>query len=180
LNITETFISGPLVITPQIFCDDRGYFFEPYNKPGFINIGIKEEFLQDNQSMSGKGVLRGLHFQVPPYAQAKLVRVIKGSALDVAVDIRKNSKTYGKYFSIILSEQNNLIFWIPEGFAHGFLSLEENTIFSYKCTNVYHKESERSLLWNDPDIGIDWEYVNPVLSDKDRQAPLLRDFISPF
>jgi dTDP-4-dehydrorhamnose 3,5-epimerase len=180
LKVTETTISGLLVITPQIFHDERGHFFEPYNKQRFSNIGINNEFLQDNQSLSGKGVLRGLHFQVPPYAQGKLVRVIKGSAFDVAVDLRKKSDTYGKYFSIILSEQNNLIFWIPEGFAHGFLSLEENSIFSYKCTNIYHKEFERSLLWNDPDIGIDWEYGNPILSDKDKQATLLRDFISPF
>jgi dTDP-4-dehydrorhamnose 3,5-epimerase len=180
LKTTETNIPGLLVITPPIFHDERGHFFEPYNKPRFLNIGIQDEFVQDNQSMSGKGVLRGLHFQVPPYAQGKLVRVIKGSALDVAVDIRKKSETYGKYFSIILSEQNNLFFWIPEGFAHGFLSLEKDTIFSYKCTNVYNKESECSLLWNDPDIGINWEYENPILSEKDKQSSLLRDFISPF
>jgi dTDP-4-dehydrorhamnose 3,5-epimerase len=180
LKTTGTFIQGLLIITPQIFCDERGYFYEPYNKTSFLNLGINDEFLQDNQSSSMKGVLRGLHFQIPPFAQAKLVRVIKGSVLDVAVDLRKKSETYGKYFSIILSEHNNLIFWIPEGFAHGFLSLEENSIFSYKCTNVYHKESERSLLWNDPEIGIDWEYANPILSNKDKQATLLRDFISPF
>lgn len=180
MKITKTFIQGLLIITPQIFSDERGYFFEPYNKPRFSDIGINDEFIQDNQSLSGKGVLRGLHFQAPPFAQGKLIRVVCGSVLDVAVDIRKDSGTYGKCFSIILSEQNNLIFWIPEGFAHGFLSMEDNTIFSYKCTNVYHKESERSILWNDTDIGIDWEYANPILSDKDKHASLFRDFISPF
>ena len=131
-------------------------------------------------SKSAKGVLRGLHFQKPPYAQGKLVRVIKGSVMDVAVDLRKDSPTYGKWESVVLNEENKLQFWIPEGFAHGFVTLEDDTIFAYKCTNVYNKESEGSILWNDPDINIEWNIKNPILSEKDKISPLFKNFETPF
>jgi len=137
-------------------------------------------FVQDNESKSNKGVLRGLHFQRPPFAQGKLVRVVKGSVMDVAVDIRKDSPTYGKWESRILSEDNKEMFWIPEGFAHGFVTLEDNTVFTYKCTNVYNKESEGSIRWNDPDIDINWNIDNPTLSEKDRISPLFNDLETPF
>jgi dTDP-4-dehydrorhamnose 3,5-epimerase len=136
--------------------------------------------VQDNQSLSQKGVLRGLHFQNPPFAQGKLVRVIKGSVLDVAVDIRKDSPTYGEHFSVELSEENKTILWIPPGFAHGFVTLEDDTIFIYKCTAVYNKESEGSLIWNDEDLNIDWRVVNPLVSDKDIQAGNFNDFTTQF
>jgi dTDP-4-dehydrorhamnose 3,5-epimerase len=136
--------------------------------------------VQDNQSLSQKGVLRGLHFQNPPFAQGKLVRVIKGTALDVAVDIRKDSPTYGEHFAVELSEENKTAFWIPTGFAHGFVSLEDDTIFIYKCTGVYNKESEGALIWNDSDIAIDWRVKNPLVSDKDLVAGSFKDFESKF
>lgn len=162
-----------LVIKPDVFTDDRGYFFESFHKEKFASNGIDLPFLQDNESKSQKGVLRGLHFQLPPFEQGKLVRVIKGAVLDVAVDIRKNSPTFGKWVSVTLSEENKLMCWIPSGFAHGFLTLYDNTIFSYKCTNVYNKASEGSIKWNDPAVGIDWGMSNPILSHKDLEAPLL-------
>lgn len=179
-QVEEVEIEGLKIITPPVFQDDRGYFFETYKKSVFEEIGIPAQFLQDNESCSKKNVLRGLHFQKPPFDQGKLVRVIKGAVLDVAVDIRKNSPTFGKYFSVLLSEKNKKMFWIPPGFAHGFLSLEEDTIFSYKCTNVYDKESEGAVLWNDPAINIQWNVQQPIVSEKDAAAPLLQDFQSPF
>lgn len=180
MNITKTDIQGLIIIEPQIFKDSRGCFFESWNAKKFKQLGINEDFVQDNQSVSSKGVLRGLHFQNPPYAQAKLVRVIKGSVLDVAVDLRKNSPTYGKHVSVILSEQNNKSFFIPKGFAHGFLSLEDNTVFNYKCSDYYNKESEGSLLWNDEDLKIDWQIDNPLVSEKDLQADLFKNFKTKF
>ena len=180
MNITKTDIQGLIIIEPQIFKDSRGCFFESWNAKKFKQLGISEDFVQDNQSVSSKGVLRGLHFQNPPYAQAKLVRVIKGSVLDVAVDLRKNSPTYGKHVSVILSEQNNKSFFIPKGFAHGFLSLEDNTVFNYKCSDYYNKESEGSLLWNDEDLKIDWQIDNPLISEKDLQADLFKNFKTKF
>jgi len=180
MNITKTDIQGLIIIEPQIFKDSRGCFFESWNVKKFKQLGISEDFVQDNQSVSSKGVLRGLHFQKPPYAQAKLVRVIKGSVLDVAVDLRKNSPTYGKHVSVILSEQNNKSFFIPKGFAHGFLSLEDNTVFNYKCSDYYNKESEGSLLWNDEDLKIDWQIDNPLVSEKDLQADLFKNFKTKF
>lgn len=180
MQVIATTIPDLLVIQPKIFEDPRGYFYESYNKSNFAEHNIHVEFVQDNQSLSQKGVLRGLHFQAPPYDQGKLVRVIAGGVLDVAVDIRKNSPTYGKYFSIVLDEKNKTMFWIPPGFAHGFLTLADNTIFSYKCTNVYNKESEGSILWNDPTIGIDWGVSSPQLSDKDKEAKLFNELKSPF
>ena len=180
MNITKTDIQGLIIIEPQIFKDSRGAFFESWNEKKFKQLGINEDFVQDNQSVSSKGVLRGLHFQNPPYAQAKLVRVIEGSVLDVAVDLRKNSPTYGKHVSVILSEQNNKSFFIPKGFAHGFLSLEDKTVFNYKCSDYYNKESEGSLLWNDEDLKIDWQIDNPLVSEKDLQADLFKNFKTKF
>jgi len=173
-------IPGLKILQPNIFHDNRGYFFESYNHETFKNLGIEEVFVQDNQSHSKKNVIRGLHFQVPPFAQAKLVRVIKGAALDVAVDLRKESPTYGQHFSVILSEENQLQFYIPVGFAHGFATLEEDTIFAYKCSNVYHKDSEKSILFNDKDLNINWNITSPIVADKDLQAISFKDFISPF
>ena len=180
MEIIKTSIEGLLIIKPDVFKDDRGYFFETYNKERFAQASLTMDFVQDNESKSAKGVLRGLHFQKPPYAQGKLVRVTKGAVMDVAVDLRKDSPTYGKWESVVLTEENKLQFWIPEGFAHGFVALEDNTIFNYKCTNVYNKESEGSILWNDPDINISWNIDNPILSEKDKISPLFKNFESPF
>lgn len=180
MNFIETEIEGLIIVEPKVFKDDRGYFFESFNKATFQNSGIDEQFVQDNQSLSQKGVLRGLHFQKPPFAQAKLVNVIKGAVLDVVVDLRKSSKTYGKHFSIELSEQNKTMLFIPKGFAHGFACLENDTIFSYKCSNVYNKDSEDAILWNDVDLNINWSISHPILSEKDLKAQKFKDFISPF
>jgi len=175
MEIIITPLEGLLIIKPAVFEDDRGYFFESYNREKFMENGIDVTFVQDNESKSKRGVLRGLHFQRSPYAQGKLVRVMRGSVLDVAVDIRKGSPTYGKWSSIVLSGQNKWMYWIPAGFAHGFLTLEDNTIFFYKCTNVYNKASEGAIRWNDPDLNIDWGVSDPVISPKDAVAPLFRE-----
>ena len=180
MDIKSTPIEGLLIIEPQVFTDPRGYFYESYNKEKFVAAGINIEFVQDNQSLSQKGIVRGLHFQAPPFDQGKLVRVIQGAVLDVAVDIRKNSPTYGQNFSIELSAQNRTMFYIPPGFAHGFETLEDNTIFLYKCTDVYNKQSEGGLLWNDAELGIKWQSSNPLISDKDKILPLFKDLVSPF
>jgi dTDP-4-dehydrorhamnose 3,5-epimerase len=180
MQIEKNHIEGLLVIMPDVFEDPRGYFFESYNAEKFRQHGIDVTFLQDNESKSGKGVLRGLHFQVPPYAQGKLVRVVKGSVMDVAVDLRKSSPTYGQWSSVILSEQNKWMYWIPPGFAHGFVTLEENTIFFYKCTQVYAKDSEMGIAWDDADLKIDWGVSDPVVSEKDKNGVKFRDFNSPF
>jgi dTDP-4-dehydrorhamnose 3,5-epimerase len=180
MELLKTAIEDVKLIKPDVFRDPRGYFYESYNKPKFSDLGIPNDFIQDNESLSSKGVLRGLHFQVPPFSQGKLIRVVKGAVLDVAVDLRKDSPTFGKYVSFELSEENKLICWIPAGFAHGFLTLRDETIFTYKCTNYYHRDSERSIRWNDPDIHIDWNYPDPLLSDKDKDAMLFKNFHSPF
>jgi dTDP-4-dehydrorhamnose 3,5-epimerase len=180
MEIVETKLKGVLVLKPKVFADARGYFLESYNENIFKAAGLDMKFVQDNQSLSQKGVLRGLHFQNPPHAQGKLVRVITGSVFDVAVDIRKSSSTYGQWFGQELNETNKWMMYIPEGFAHGFATLEDNTIFSYKCTNFYNKAAEDCLLWNDPDIGIDWELNDPLLSEKDLQGKKLKDFRSEF
>lgn len=180
MKIIKTPIEDLLVIQPTVFEDSRGYFFESYNKQVFHAKGINVDFVQDNQSLSQTGVLRGLHFQKPPYAQGKLVTVIKGAIIDVAIDIRKKSTTYGKHFNIELNEQNKTMLWIPEGFAHGFLTIKNDTIFSYKCTNFYNKESEETILWNDNNIAINWGIDNPTLSEKDKVGTKFIDFISPF
>ena len=180
MKIIKTPIQGLLVLQPNVFKDERGHFFESWSKQEFKNIGLELDFVQDNQSLSQKGVLRGLHFQNPPFSQGKLVRVIKGSVLDVAVDIRKESSTYGQHFSIELSEENKTMFWLPPGFAHGFITLEDDTIFSYKCTKVYNKESEGALLWRDNDLRINWGIDSPIVSEKDQIAPNFANFSSQF
>lgn len=180
MNFEKNSISGLCIITPRVFDDPRGYFFESYSKKSFIEAGIPDDFVQSNQSLSQKGVLRGLHFQTPPHAQSKLVRVIQGSVLDIAVDIRKNSPTYGLHFSIVLSSENKKMFYIPVGFAHGFLTLEDNTIFSYKCGNYYNKASEQGILWKDTTLNIDWGINDPILSEKDMVNSRFLDFDSPF
>ena len=169
-----------MIIKPRIFYDERGYFFEPYSKARYAEAGIHPEFIQDNQSLSQKGALRGLHFQSPPFDQGKLVRVVKGAVLDVIVDIRKQSPTYGQHYLLELNEQNFLQLWIPSGFAHGFVTLEDHTIFEYKCTNLYSKVNEGGIRWNDPELGIDWGVEAPVVSEKDRLLPLFTAFVSPF
>lgn len=180
MEIVKTRIPDLYIIKPAVFEDHRGYFFESYNKEAFLKNGIDQNFVQDNESKSAKGVLRGLHFQRPPFAQGKLVRVMSGAVLDVAVDLRKGSPTYGEWESVELTQDNKWMYWIPPGFAHGFVTLEDNTVFFYKCTNVYNKASEGSILWNDPVLNIDWRIDNPTLSDKDKTGPVLKDFISPF
>ena len=180
MEIIKTPLEGLLIIKPDVFEDERGYFFESYNREKFLAHGIDVTFVQDNESKSKRGVLRGLHFQNPPFAQEKLVRVMSGSVLDVAVDIRKDSPTYGEWSSIVLSGQNKWMYWIPAGFAHGFLTLEDDTIFFYKCTSVYNKESEGSIRWNDPDLQIDWGTDNPVISPKDQVAPMFKEFETRF
>lgn len=180
MEIIETKLKGVVVIKPKVFEDARGYFFESYNAQVFKEAGLTMNFVQDNQSLSQKGVLRGLHFQNQPFAQGKLVRVISGAVYDVAVDIRKNSATYGQWFGQELNAQNKWMMYIPEGFAHGFATLENNTVFSYKCTNVYNKASEDCLLWNDLDLSINWQIDNPLLSDKDLEGKRMKDFVSLF
>lgn len=178
--VEDVFIKDLKVVKPSVFEDDRGFFYESYNKERYIANGITADFVQDNLSKSQKGVVRGLHFQKPPYAQGKLVKVIKGAVLDVAVDLRPSSETYGQHFSILLSEENKTQLYIPPGFAHGFSTLEENTIFSYKCTNNYHKESEDAIIWNDETLNIDWKIESPIISDKDKMAGSFKNFKSPF
>jgi dTDP-4-dehydrorhamnose 3,5-epimerase len=173
MNIIKTKIEDLLIIEPQVFGDERGFFVETYNAERYKEAGINLEFVQDNLSKSQKGVLRGLHFQKEPFEQGKLVQVIKGKVLDVAVDIRHNSPTFGEHVSVELSEENKTQFWIPPGFAHGFISLEDETIFSYKCTNLYSPESEGSIMWNDADLNIDWKFkenniAKPIVSEKDQ------------
>ncbi len=180
MEILKTKIEGLFIIKPKVFSDDRGYFFESFRLDKFRELGIDFDFVQDNESKSQKGVLRGLHFQDPPFDQGKLVKVVKGAVIDVAVDIRAKSPTYGKWVSHELSEYNKTMFWIPPGFAHGFLTLEDETIFQYKCTNYYNKDSEGSIRWNDPNLGINWGIDKPLVSDKDNQAPFFNDYKSKF
>lgn len=168
------------IIKPTVIEDSRGYFFESYHKELFRKSGINADFIQDNQSLSQKGILRGLHFQQPPFAQGKLVRVIRGAVLDVAVDLRQQSVFYGKHIMIELSGSNKWMCWIPEGFAHGFLTLEDETVFSYKCTRYYNKEAECCLRWNDPALNIQWGISTPLLSEKDKLGVSFKNFVSPF
>ncbi|WP_343634514.1 dTDP-4-dehydrorhamnose 3,5-epimerase [Fluviicola sp.] len=181
MEFKRTAIADVILIQPTIFGDERGYFFESFHQQKFNEfIGSEVSFVQDNESKSSKGVLRGLHFQAPPHAQGKLVRVVKGSVLDVALDIRKSSPTYGKHVSFVLSGDNKTQAYIPEGFAHGFVTLEDDTVFQYKCTDWYNPSSEGSIFWNDPALNIRWEETDPVLSAKDQTGILLADFITPF
>jgi len=176
----KTSIDGLMIIEPRIFKDERGYFTETYQFEKFKEAGISLNFVQDNQSESIRGTLRGLHFQKPPFDQAKLVRVVRGRVLDVAVDIRKGSPSFGKYEMVELSAENHLQFFIPSGFAHGFIALEDQTLFTYKCSNYYDKASEGGLLWNDPSIKIEWNFEKPLVSEKDQVLPGLQDLDSPF
>ena len=180
MEFEKTTIEGLFIIKPRIFSDERGYFYESFNKAIFEKNGLDIDFIQDNQSLSHRGVLRGLHFQAPPFQQGKLVRVIQGSVLDVAVDIRTHSASYGKYESVLLSGENKTQFWIPPGFAHGFVTLEDNTIFCYKCTGPYSREYEGAIIWNDPQLNIDWNIEQPIVSSKDQEAELFKHFKSPF
>lgn len=178
MNVISTEIEGVYIIEPRVFGDERGYFFESFNAERFRDqTGIDVTFVQDNESRSRKGILRGLHFQREPHAQAKLVRVVQGRVLDVAVDIRKGSPTFGKYVATELSGENHRQMFIPKGFAHGYVTLEEDTIFQYKCDEFYHPETEGGIAWNDSQIGIDWGVPNDevILSEKDIQNPLLAD-----
>lgn len=176
MQVRQTAIEGLIELIPRIFEDERGYFFESYNKPLFTSLGLPVEFVQDNQSFSVKGVLRGLHMQNEPFAQGKLVRVISGQVLDVAVDLRPGSPTFGQYETFLLDAKLANMAYIPEGFAHGFVALEDS-IFSYKCTNVYNKASESGILWNDPDLNIDWGVANPIVSEKDQELKPLREVL---
>lgn len=181
LEIQEGPLSGPLMLRPREFGDDRGRFSETWRSAHFeAAVGHPVAFVQDNESVSGQGVLRGLHFQVPDRAQGKLVRVVRGAALDVVVDLRKNSPTFGGHQKVMLTGENRWQFWVPPGFAHGFLTLEPDTVFCYKCTEVYSPEHERALRWDDADLGIDWGMEAPLLSAKDAAAPSWAEFESPF
>lgn len=177
MNVIRTEIEGVLVIEPQVFGDERGYFFESFNAERFLaQTGVEVTFVQDNESCSKRGVLRGLHFQREPYAQAKLVRVVRGRVLDVAVDIRPESPTFSRYIATELSGENHRQMFIPKGFAHGYVVLEDDTVFQYKCDEYYHPEAEGGIAWNDPEIGIEWPLAESelTLSDKDRKHPKLR------
>ena len=190
MEIIKTALEGVVIIRPKIFGDARGYFFESFNQKGFTEkvLGIEYNpddrtlFLQDNESKSSYGVVRGLHFQKPPYAQAKLIRVIKGKVLDVAVDIRKGSPTYGKHVAVELSGENHEQLYIPRGFAHGFSVLSEEAILQYKCDNLYAPQAEGAIIWNDPNLAIDWKLdaEDVLLSEKDKMHQQLKDIGSPF
>lgn len=176
MAVIKTDIEGVLIIEPKVFGDERGYFFESYNEERFLaETGVKTRFVQDNESKSKYGVLRGLHFQKPPYAQSKLVRVVRGRVLDVAVDIRVGSPTYGKYVAVELTEDNHRQLFLPRGMAHGFVVLSDEAIFQYKCDNLYHPESEGSVAWDDKTIGIEWgvDKADITLSEKDKHHPTL-------
>ena len=178
MKVLDTAIDGVKIIEPKIHGDRRGWFVEQYSEKRYREAGITATFIQDNESCSSKGVLRGLHWQDGVHAQAKLVHVIKGAVLDVAVDVRKSSPTFGQHVAVVLSAENKRQFFIPRGFAHGFLVLEDDTVFAYKCDNLYCKEAERGLKFDDPELGIDWPELDGmefVLSDKDLQHPLLKE-----
>ena len=183
MTITKTDIEGPLIVEPRVFGDARGYFFESYSVRDFAAAtGLDINFVQDNESRSRYGVVRGLHFQMPPFAQAKLVRVVEGAVLDVAVDIRAGSPTYGRYVAVVLSDENKRQFFIPKGFAHGFAVLSETATFQYKCDEYYHPEAEGAIAWDDPALAIDWQIpaADVLLSDKDRHHPMFNQFTTPF
>ena len=177
MEVIKTDIEGVVIIEPRIFKDERGYFYESFSQREFEEKVCRTTFVQDNQSKSSYGVLRGLHFQKPPYCQSKLVRCIKGAVLDVAVDIRKGSPTFGKYVAVELTEDNHRQFFVPRGFAHGFAVLSEEAVFQYKCDNFYNKESEGSVAWNDPELDIDWKipFDKVLLSEKDKLSKNIAD-----
>ena len=174
MNIIETAIEGLLIIQPPVFTDNRGCFLETWNRKTYARAGLDTDFVQDNISLSSKGVLRGLHYQ-HPHGQGKLVQVLQGEAFDVAVDIRLKSPTFGQVVTCMLSDVNRRQFYVPAGFAHGFCALSETAIFSYKCSDFYDRDAEGGVLWNDPDLNIDWPVKNPILSEKDLKLPRLKD-----
>lgn len=180
MEIVKTDFDGLLIIKPKVFGDERGYFFESYNEHVFSSADVKFNFIQDNISKSKKGTVRGLHYQINKHAQGKLCKVVYGKVLDVAVDIRFGSPTFGKYFSYELSEENHSQIWIPPGFAHGFSVLSDIAIFSYKCTKFYNKENERAIIFNDTDLNIDWKVADPVVSEKDLAAPKFKEINKDF
>ena len=180
MKVSKTHIEGLLIIEPDIFEDERGYFFESFNEQKYSEIGINEKFVQDNQSCSNKDTIRGLHYQVGEFAQGKLVRVISGRVIDYAIDIRFGSPTFGKYVAVELTSANHKQFWIPVGFAHGFETLEVNTILQYKCTTYFSPKDERGILYNDPDIKIIWKTKKPIISEKDNRNKLLKDIEKEF
>lgn len=182
MDVIKTDIDGVVIIEPRIFKDARGYFFESYSKREFDEKVCPIDFVQDNESCSTRGVMRGLHFQCPPFSQSKLVRCVKGAVVDVAVDIRKGSPSFGKYVSCLLTEENHRQFFVPRGFAHGFAVLSDIAVFQYKCDNYYHPEADGGISILDISLGIDWGIAldDAILSDKDKKHPLLRDFDSPF
>ncbi len=180
MKIISTSIPDLLIIQPQVFGDQRGYLYEAYNKHKFQAQGLELDFVQDNISKSDKNVVRGLHFQKPPYAQGKLVSVLRGAVIDIGLDIRRDSPTYGQHHAVLLSEENKTRFWVPPGFAHGFVTLEDETIFAYKCTDFYYPEAEGAILWNDPLLNIDWQVSDPILSQRDQAALPFSEFESPF
>jgi dTDP-4-dehydrorhamnose 3,5-epimerase len=180
MKLIETELSGLYIIESNVFHDSRGYFFEGFNRESLLNEGLDIQVLQTNISKSEAGVVRGLHFQNPPFAQGKLIRVLKGAVLDVVVDIRKESATYGEHLAIELSDKNHKAVWVPPGFAHGFKTLVDETLFHYDCTEVYNKASEGSIVWNDPTLNIDWAIANPILSPKDENGQLFKNFNSQF
>ena len=182
MNLIKTKLDGLVVLKPTVFKDNRGYFMESYNQKNINKLLGNVNFVQDNESESSRGVLRGLHFQKPPYTQAKLVRCLKGSVLDVILDLRKDSKTYGIFETIVLSSENKEQLFVPKGFAHGFIVLSESAILSYKVDNYYNPESESGIIWNDPDLNIDWK-INKneiIVSEKDKNLPTFNEIINPF
>ncbi|MEM6523600.1 MAG: dTDP-4-dehydrorhamnose 3,5-epimerase [Bacteroidota bacterium] len=182
MKLTKTPFAGLIVLEPSVINDDRGFFMESYNRNQLQKLGIVNTFVQDNHSRSQKGVIRGLHFQNPPYQQSKLIRSISGEILDVVVDIRKNSPTYGEHFSLLLSADNKKQLFVPSGFAHGFVALSDNAEILYKCDQFYHKDSEGGLLYNDPDLNINWQLdlSTSIISEKDKTHPAFKDFQSQF
>ncbi|SDG47599.1 dTDP-4-dehydrorhamnose 3,5-epimerase [Dyella sp. 333MFSha] len=174
MKIVETALPGCIIIEPQVFGDSRGFFYESFNRAKFLDSGIDVTFVQSNVSRSARGVLRGLHYQ-SPHPQGKLVSVLEGEVYDVAVDIRRGSPTFGKWAGVMLTAENHRQFWIPEGFAHGFCVVSEHATFSYQCTDLYNAQADGGVRWDDPAIGVDWPISEPLLSDKDRKAPLLAD-----
>ena len=179
-SVEETGIQGLVVVKPKVFRDPRGFFMETFRADSFQALGLPGHFLQDNLSKSSKGIVRGLHYQAPPFDQGKLVTAIRGTVLDVVVDIRKSSPTYGESRSFLLSEEDPCFVFVPSGFAHGFSVLSAIALFHYKCTQVYDKASEGGVLWNDPDLNIDWQVDNALVSDKDQELPRFKDLVSPF
>jgi dTDP-4-dehydrorhamnose 3,5-epimerase len=179
MDVIKTGFEGLFIIEPKVFGDERGYFMESFNQREFEkNTGAEYDFVQDNESLSKRGILRGLHFQVAPHAQGKLIRVVNGAVLDVCVDLRPDQPTLGQHIKVELTGPNKRMLFVPPGFAHGFVTLQDNTLFQYKCTGYYHPESERTLMWNDTTLGIDWGIADPILSEKDQRGLPLSEVLA--